>query len=231
MHDRGRRADVGADQQCAGGLDRDLHQDRQVRAAGLGARRLGAVDRGLDLQGVLAGLDQDAVDAAGDQAAALDGERPLQRRVVDMAERRQPGSGPDRAEHEALPAVGEEPGRLAGDLAGPPVDLEGLVLELELGQRDRRAAEGVGLDDVGAGGEVGAVDLPDHVGPREVEHLGAVLLAAEVTLQVQVHGLDQAAHGAVAEQHPLAQQLDQRRHLRRPPGWARAWASRPAAAC
>ncbi len=69
------------------------------------ARALGAVDRGLDLQRVLAGLDQDRIDPAGDQPVALHRQRVFERLIGDMAERRQPRARPDRAEHEAGAAV------------------------------------------------------------------------------------------------------------------------------
>ena len=101
---RRRGGDVGADQQCAGRLDRDLDEDRRVLARVV-ARALGAVDRGLDLQRVLAGLDDDRIDPAGDQPGALRGERVLERLVGDVAERGQAGPRPDRAEHEAGAAV------------------------------------------------------------------------------------------------------------------------------
>ena len=114
--------------------------------------QLRAVDRRLDLQRVLAGLDQKAVDAAGQEAARLQGKRLFQLVVGDLAQGRQLGARPDRAEHEALAL--EAVGRLARQLGGPLVDLEGPVLQIELGQRERRAAEGVGLDHVGAGREV-----------------------------------------------------------------------------
>ena len=57
VDDGGGGRDVGADQHGAGGLDGDLDHQRQLAAAadeGVPA----AVDRGLDLQRVLAGLDQ-----------------------------------------------------------------------------------------------------------------------------------------------------------------------------
>ena len=50
-----------------------------------------------------------------------------------------------------------------------------VFLEPELLERDRRAVEGVGLDDVGAGLEVGAMDVLDDLGLGEHQGLGAVL--------------------------------------------------------
>src|SRR3546814_5585259 len=64
--DRGGRRDVGADQKRPGSLHGHLDEDGRVRPR-LPAGVPGAVDGRLDLQRVLAGLDQDGVDAAGDQ--------------------------------------------------------------------------------------------------------------------------------------------------------------------
>jgi hypothetical protein len=41
-----------------------------------------------------------------------------------------------------------------------------LALETELRQHDRRALKAVGLDDVGAGIEIGTMDLENPVGVR-----------------------------------------------------------------
>ena len=102
-------------------------------------------------------------------------------------------------------------GRLARQFAAALVDLERPVGDVELGQRDRRAAERVGLHHVGAGLEVAAMDVAHQVGAREVQHVGAVLLAVEVALDVERHALHAAAHGAVAQQHGVAQRIEQMR--------------------
>ena len=44
------------------------------------------------------------------------------------------------------------------------VELVGLVAEVVVGEHEARAAEGVGLDDVGAGLQVRLVDVRDDVG-------------------------------------------------------------------
>ena len=129
---RRRRGDVGADEQRAGGLDRHLDEDRLVAAP---TRALGAVDGGLDLQRVLARFDQDRIDAARDEAAALLGERILERRVIDMAERGQPRARADRAQHEARPPVAAQRiDRLARDLGGAAVEREGALAHARLGR-------------------------------------------------------------------------------------------------
>ena len=149
MDDRRRGGDVGADQQRAGRLDRDLDDDRDV-LAGLRPRPLRAVDRRLDLQRVLAGLDQKRVDLAGDETGALHRQRVFQILIGDMSERRQPRARTDRAEDETGPAVTRNLGnRLARQFAGAAIEVERLVGDAELAERDRRAAKAVGRDRVG----------------------------------------------------------------------------------
>ena len=89
------------------------------------------------------------------------------------------------------------------------VDLEGAVGEIEFAQRDRRAAEAVGLHHVGAGGEIAAMDVAHQVGARQVQHLGAVLLAPVVALDIERQRLHAAAHAAVGQQHGVAQGIEQ----------------------
>ena len=192
-----------------GGLDRDLDEDRHV-LAGLVAGALGAVDRGLDLQRVLAGLDQrshrppPAISPAHCSASASSSVL-----VGDMAERGQPGARPDRAEHKAGAAVmGEFGDRLARQLGGAPVQLEGAVGDAELAERDRRAAKAVGLHRVAAGFEIAAVDLADQVGAAVAQDLGAVLVAEKVALDVEVARLHLGPHRAVAQQHPVGEVVE-----------------------
>ena len=70
VDDRRCGGNISADQQGSGGFDGHADEDRNV-LAGVVAGALGAVDRGLDLQRVLAGLDRDHVAAAGDEPGAL----------------------------------------------------------------------------------------------------------------------------------------------------------------
>ena len=213
MHHGGRGGDVRSHQQRAGGLDRHLHEDRNL-AAGAGGGALGGVDRRLDLQRILAGLDQDGVDAARRQSRALDAERILERLVFDMAERREPRSRPDRADDEANPAVGlgRFGRRLARDFAGAAVDVMGLVGQVEFGERDGRAAEAVGLHRVGAGAEMAQMDAADDIGAGLVQHLDAVLAAAVIAFEIERVAMHRRAHGAVAQQDPFAQNIEDMRH-------------------
>ena len=63
--------------------------------------------------------------------------------------------------------VGELVGGPPGERGGGPVHLEDEMLQAVVGHRDLVRVERVGLDDVGAGVEVGAVDVGDHVGPGD----------------------------------------------------------------
>jgi hypothetical protein len=75
-----------------------------------------------------------------------------------VAEARQPRAGADGAHHEARPPVPADLlDRLARQLGGAAVDLDRAVLEPELAQRERRAAEAVGLDRVRPGPQVAQV--------------------------------------------------------------------------
>ncbi len=83
-----------------------------------------------------------------------------------MAEGGQSRSGPDRPDHVAVASIaGNLVNRLPGEGGRPAVDVEGLVAEIELAQGERRAAEAVGLDRIGAGLEIAEVDFraPDRV--------------------------------------------------------------------
>src|SRR6185369_16235931 len=88
-----------------------------------------------------------------------------------------------------------------------------LPLEAVVGLRDRGRGEGVGLDDVGAGLEVRAMDRADHVGPRQDEQVAVAALragmvlearAAEVRLLERV-ALDHRPHRPVEDEDPLLQ--------------------------
>ena len=85
------------------------------------------------------------------------------RRVVDVGRDRQRAVGrADRAGDEARP-IGRPRRPLVGGRPGQAraveVQLVGQRLEAVVGLRDGRAAERVGLDDVGAGLEIGVVDV------------------------------------------------------------------------
>ena len=168
-----------------GNRDRNHQGQRRTPVSSKTSRM--ADDRRLCVQRVENGLEQQEIDAAVDQAAhvILVGAAHLierhraERRVADVGRNRQrPVGRPDRARNEARPIR-----RLAASIHRPP---------RAQGARPRRSArrratqgrsrtarspsrEGVRLDDVGARGEIGAVDLADHVGPRQDQQVVVAL--------------------------------------------------------
>ena len=84
---------------------------------------------------------------------------------------------------------------------GQAVELVGLVGEAVLAEHQGRAAEGVGLHDVAAGGEIPLVDAVDHVGPGDAEVLVAPFeLGAAEVVGGQGDALERGAGGAVEHQ-------------------------------
>ncbi len=190
-------------------LDRAGDHHRPSRAE-LGEHPLDGDQRRLGVAGVLAGLDQQQVGAALDQAPDLLREGLDELGEGDAAGDRDRLRGrSDRARHEARTAAVRRRVRgLAGKPRGHPVDLAGAVLEPVLGEHDRGATEGVGLDDVGAGGEVGVVDLAHHV--RAVQHqrlVAAVVALAAVVDRRQLLRLQHRPGRAVEDQDPLLEEV------------------------
>ena len=135
-----------------------------------------AEEAGLDVAGILAGFEDQEVGAAFDECLGL---------IVEIAgqfvegyaagDGDRFGGGPHGAGDEAAPARGGElVSDLAGQAGGCAVQFVGLVSQVILAEDDAGTAEGVGLDDVGARFQVGAVDVQDHVRPG----LDQVLVAA-----------------------------------------------------
>ena len=211
------RADLGADQHLAGRLDGDRDEDRDL-AAGLGAGVLRAEDRGLALQQVVDGLDQQRVGAAVEQAAGLLPVGGAEAVEVDLPQAGQLGARPHRPHDPARAAVPGRVGvgRLARQARGGGVDLVGAVGQVVLRQRDRRGAEAVGQHGVDARVEVDPVQPPHDVGVAEVEVLVAAVEAAEVVGR-QAEALQAGARGAVEDDDALSRGVEQGR------AWGRHW--------
>jgi hypothetical protein len=206
------RLGVLASEHRPGELDghRDGHRDAPSE---LGESVFDAEQPGLQVAGVLRGLEQQVVGAAGHQAEGLDAEVVAQALEGDAAgDRDRLRRRPHRAADEAQ-AAGRVVARagLAGELGGALVELEGARGEVVFGEHQRRRAEGVGLHDVGAGVEVGGVEGEDRVGPGGDEDLVAALeLRAAEVFGGQVEALEGGAGGAVHHQDALLESLQQR---------------------
>ncbi len=156
-------------------------------------------------------------------------------RVVDVGrDRGRAGRRAERAGDVPRPLRGRD---LVRDPAGQPrrleVELVGQLLHAVVGQRDRGGVEGVGLDDVGAGLEVLAVDAGDDLRLGERQQVVVALqvarpvgepLAAVARLGGTV-ALDRGTHGAVEHQDPLLERA------RSAPRWRRGAGRRDCSRC
>ncbi len=222
--------------------DRDRDEDRQAHALLL-EHVLDRHDAGLGVERVEDGLEQQDVGAAVDEAAhlifvgraRLVERHAAERRVIDLRrDRQRPVHRTERA--------GDEP-RPVRRLRRPLVDrgarqarpfvvqLVRQRLERVVGLGDGRGGERIGLDEVGAGLEVLAVDGADDIRTREDEDVAVAAqvlrvileaLAAEVGLR-QLVALDHRPHRAIEDEHALlecaAQGLLRRRARRAWYGW------------
>ena len=86
---------------------------------------------------------------------------------------------PHRAGDEARALGGAElVGGGARQSGGGHVDLVGARAQGIVVQLEARTGEGVGFEHVGAGGQIGAMDVADGVGPGQREDFGAAILAS-----------------------------------------------------
>ena len=207
-----RRADLGAHQHGARGLDGDAHDDRHL-APGRLTGPLGADHGGLGLQQVLAGLDDERVGPTREQALGAGLVAVAQGGEGGVAEAGQLRARPHRAEHVARPVGRREPvGDLPRDAGAGHGELADAVGDAVLPQGGQVGAEGVRLDGVGAGGEVGLVDLGHDVGPGHVEDLVAALEVVEV-VEGEVEALQHGAHAAVGDDNAGLQRAAEIVHL------------------
>ena len=215
-------AGVWPDSSAAGQVrDRAGDHHRHAHAARLGLVE-DRVDRGLGVERVEDRLDQQQVGAAVEQAAHLLGigvaqlvERDgAEARIGDIRRDRRGAVGrPERAGDEALAAV-LVLGRDRGGAHQPralEVQLVGDLLHAVIGLRDRRRGERVGRDDVGAGAEVGEMDVAHRLRLAEIEqivvaaHLAVPGIEARAAIAglVQLVVLDHRAHRAVEHENAL----------------------------
>ena len=94
-------------------------------------------------------------------------------------------------------------GDRCGQLGRLLVDLIGALLQPVLGQFAGLGAEGVGLDDVAAGVQVGGMDGGDDVGAGNGEEVVAAVVAL-VVVAVKAAAMIGRAHGAVEDQDLFA---------------------------
>ncbi len=205
--------DLGPDQHPAGGFHRHLHHERQG-LAGPGHGPPAGGDRRLGLEEVVDGLDQQDVDAAGQQPVDLRLVAIAQRDEVDLAQRRELGAGADRADDPAGPVGrGVAGGHLPGDARRSVVEFERAIGDPVLRQHDREGPEGVGLDGVDADREEAPVEIGDDGRPGHGQDLVAALQGRTTEIVgAEVAQLEVGAGGAVEDDDALAKSLEESPH-------------------
>ncbi len=215
-----------ARQGTAAGVGDRTGDDQRQFAAGFPEQLLAGVDRRLGVQGVEHGFEQEQVGAAARQATdrveVIGGETVeidvAETRIVDVRRQRAGAAGrPDGAGDKAGPVTAglELVDGLAGEAGRRLVELRyqpfGAVVALRHGGRIER----VRADHVRPGFQVGPVDVPDHVRPRQAQQVVVPLerlrvvperVVAVIRLR-QLAGLDHRAHRAIENQDALAQRL------------------------
>ena len=216
---RQRGADVGPQEHLAAlRQQRDAALDRD-HAVELGERAAGAEHGGLELEDVLARLDDHQIDAACDQAGGLLREHIHELGKRDPAERRVVARGEEAGRAHR---TGDEPllaGGLAGDLCGLEVDLVRVLVEAPLGELQARGLERVGLEHVGASLEHRCVDAFDHVGPVEHQRLVAAARQPVIVFEAELELLERGAHPAVVDNRALVgcgEEVTHRAHATKP---------------
>ena len=202
---RGQRGPgLAAQEHRSGGFNGDRDEDRQVDTLG-SARSLRTDHGGLGLLQVLAGLDLDRVDATADHRLDLGLVAIADGRRFDVAERGQLGAWADAAQHESWSVwCAEFVGHPAGDPGPGLAEFGDLLTDAVLPQRRQVRPERVGLDAVGAGCQIGAVNLGDHVRSRPVQDLIAALVPLEV-IQIEVETLEHGPHRPIRNEDAVEQ--------------------------
>ena len=207
-------ADLGAGQHAPGEFHGDLHLERH-RLVELAHGRPAAVHGGLGAQQIELGLDDEEIDAAFEQAQRLLVVQVAQLGVADVAEGGELRARSDGTGHQAgIARRGHLLGHLAGEAGRLLVELAGPLGEVVLGQRHAEGTEGVGLDHVGAGLEVGPMHPPDDVGAGVDEQLVAPFeIGPAEVVGGQILLLKVGAGGAVEDDDAFVDQVQVPGHV------------------
>ena len=170
----------------------DLGDDREVRQA---AHRS---DRGADLVDIAERLEHEEVNAPLEQGLRLFAEVFLGFVYPGLA----PRLDADTQRANGSRHINVFAGRVPCNPRPLEVDGVGAVRDTKRPQLDPVGPERIGLDDVGAGPDVGLVDLRDKVG------LGKVQLV-EGTVEEDPLGVQHRAHGPVADEHALVHRVEE----------------------
>jgi hypothetical protein len=174
---------------------RDHHRDFE---AGLLEGKPHGGEAGLEVQDVVRGLEQQDVGAAiqqGSELLQVDGAQVVEGEAAGNEEGFIGGTyGPGHVS--LLTGGGIFIRRGAGELYGGQVEFAHAGGEAVFGEHGGVGAEGIGLHEVGAGGEVVLVDLLYHFGFRHGEDLVQAFMAGIVGF-FEAEALEVGAHGPV----------------------------------
>jgi len=160
----------------------------------------------------LARLEQQQIDAAGHEVARLLAVEIRQFVEGNLGKCRirggdeHPGRSEGSRDEAGLFRRADRIASIPGEPSGGEVDLGRFLAQTILVELETRGRERVGLDDVGAGGEVGSVNLPNEIRPRQHEGFvtAMVLRAAEIVV-AEAHLHELGAHGTVEDQDAVGE--------------------------
>ena len=176
--------------------DGSNHRNRQTQFA---AKLLHGQQSGFQASGIETGFDQQEIDAAFDQRLGLVVViLPQFLKGDGLCDIQVFGGGADGTGDESrLGGGGKFVGAFAGEFRGGVVQLVGPVLQLKFRQHNRGSAKSVGLDNVGAGLQISAMNVTDHIGSRDDQDFRTVLTPQKISFDIQRRLVDHGAHGAV----------------------------------
>ena len=164
---------------------------------------------GFQVQGVLSGFQQQQVGAALHQPQRL---LPIGGGQFVKSNAAGNGDGfggrPHRPGHETrLFRSGNGGRRFPGQLRRYPVNAAGFPGQIILGQHHRSSAESVGLDHIGSGFQIRAMDVNDDFGPGQGQILVAALKLRPAKIRrAQVPPLNGRPHSPIKNDNPFPEQ-------------------------
>ena len=174
-------ANIGSQQHPAGDVERRLGLDGDAPQAAVEFAH-DAGDGGFHFEQILAGLEQQQIDAALHEIPGLLAVQIGEFVEGDLRKRRirrgdEHPRRPHRAGHEAR-AVGRRVaiGGFAREARAVAVDVGDPMTEAVLVELEPRRGERIGFHDVGAGREIVLVDPPDEVRPSQDQRLVAAVI-------------------------------------------------------
>ncbi len=174
-------------------------------------RQFNTRNRSLDLQQVLAGLQQHTIHAAINQPPSRVRVRIPHVIKADLPQRNQLRPRPQRPRNKArLLHTAVRVGRLASNLSRLPRQLLGPVIQIKLAQRMGRRTEGIGRHHIRPRGVIPSMDLFDNVWASQTQHIRAVLTPHVIRVDRKVVPLRLRPHRPIPDENTVRKSLQQR---------------------